>query len=440
MSSQLAKIVYALLPKKTKENLTKAAISIIGFIILLPVILLLVLFDPGSTTNAEDTYETILNNSNCSIHADRLKEIRAIESFISTEIPDLPMDENSVEERMMNVYFSSTENACAMREDAVILETLNQEYGLPIDKNEKLLEVMNEMRSGNETMMAPLEPMSVEQNYGIEDLQGIELKSNKRNEVKSALSGTVLNIFDSSDTIQLSTICRDGSTGCTYNKRLGKTIVIVSTQSGDLQDDGNLKEITYQLSYSHLDEINVSIGDTITAGDVIGKLKDELLYLQISKNGEIMNPENYFVLYQKMSTEVKAKLGEIEMQLPLATPYVVSAGFGMYDPFDTGSHMHYGIDLAGKAEDPILSATDGTVVNVLYNSTGGNQIIIQSGDFYFLYAHMSQRAFYDVGDTVERGDVIGTMGATGKVTGVHLHFQINNLNGNALDPSEIMDF
>ncbi len=155
MSSQLAKIVYALLPKKTKENLTKAAISIIGFIILLPVILLLVLFDPGSTTNAEDTYETILNNSNCSIHADRLKEIRAIERFISTEIPDLPMDENSVEERMMNVYFSSTENACAMREDAVILETLNQEYGLPIDKNEKLLEVMNEMRSGNETMMAP---------------------------------------------------------------------------------------------------------------------------------------------------------------------------------------------------------------------------------------------------------------------------------------------
>ncbi len=107
--------------------------------------------------------------------------------------------------------------------------------------------------------------MSVEQNYGIEDLQGIELKSNKRNEVKSALSGTVLNIFDSLDTIQLSTICRDGSTGCTYNKRLGKTIVIVSTQSGDLQDDGNLKEITYQLSYSHLDEINVSIGDTITS-------------------------------------------------------------------------------------------------------------------------------------------------------------------------------
>ena len=124
----------------------------------------------------------------------------------------------------------------------------------------------------------------------------------------------------------------------------------------------------------------------------------------------------------------------------MQTPYSLAAGFGLYDPFGDGGTMHYGVDLAGKRNDPIYSATAGTVTKVFYDSTGGNQIWIQSGKYTFVYAHMSKKAIPHVGDSVSIGTQIGTMGDTGKVTGVHLHFEIRDASGTSLDPSEILDF
>ena len=434
MNAKLFQLLYSLLPQKTKENIQTFIVIGIGAILILPALVLLVLFDPIKTTGKEDIYQKQLNEIQCSMHQDRLKEVRVIETYLKEYSSTASFDDSAISKRMKEVYFSIRSDVCAFKDDTTIIDRLNQDYGYPIDKNEFILNSLKETRQGFESLKTPLETMSVYQNYGVNGIQGIEFKSNVRSEVRSSLKGTVKEIRNNSSTISLN------DNDETYQKVLGKEVVIESTVMGGMKEDGNAEIITYRITYSHLQEINVQVGETVETEQILGKLKDNLLFYQIEKNGVQQNPEWYFALYTRMSGEVKAKLKEIEIQLPLSTPYVVSAYFGIYDPFGTGSTMHYGTDLAGKAEDPILSATDGEVVRAFYDSIGGNQIEIKSGEFTFIYAHMSQKAFFKKGDQVKRGDVIGTMGKTGKVTGVHLHFQINDANGIPLDASEIIEF
>ena len=81
-----------------------------------------------------------------------------------------------------------------------------------------------------------------------------------------------------------------------------------------------------------------------------------------------------------------------------------------------------------------MAADSGTVVFAGWDGSGyGNKIIIDHGNgFITLYAHMSVLQV-GAGQRVNRGDVIGQMGSTGRSTGVHLHFEIRQ-GGVLLDP------
>ena len=97
--------------------------------------------------------------------------------------------------------------------------------------------------------------------------------------------------------------------------------------------------------------------------------------------------------------------------------------------FGGGSEFHYGIDLANKTGTPIWAATDGVVSYAAPLSTYGNAIILThsiNGAIYTtVYAHLNG---FNVskGDVVSKGQQIATMGATGRVTGPHLHFELHN--------------
>ncbi len=86
--------------------------------------------------------------------------------------------------------------------------------------------------------------------------------------------------------------------------------------------------------------------------------------------------------------------------------------------------QHYGTDLAGAVGDPILATNDGVVVLVRDCFASGKSIALaHGGGLFSVYFHMSG---FDVraGDQVRRGQPIGKVGATGRVTGPHLHFGI----------------
>lgn len=95
--------------------------------------------------------------------------------------------------------------------------------------------------------------------------------------------------------------------------------------------------------------------------------------------------------------------------------------------------QHQGIDIARPLHDNILSADGGVVVIAQNHSTYGNYIKIDHQNGYeTIYAHLS--AFkVNVGDKVGRGQIIGTMGSTGRSTGKHLHFEVYK-NGNIQNP------
>lgn len=99
------------------------------------------------------------------------------------------------------------------------------------------------------------------------------------------------------------------------------------------------------------------------------------------------------------------------------------------------SFYHKAIDIANRGSGPILAADSGTVIGAgwLDNSGYGNRVIIDHGNGYVtLYAHMKVIQVSQ-GQTVNRGDVLGQMGSTGRSTGTHLHFEIRQ-GGVLLNP------
>lgn len=95
---------------------------------------------------------------------------------------------------------------------------------------------------------------------------------------------------------------------------------------------------------------------------------------------------------------------------------------------------HLGVDIAAPTGTPIKAAGAGTVTLAepdLY-FTGGTVIIDHGYGLSTLYQHMS-RLDVKVGDAVRQGDVIGAIGATGRVTGAHLHWGVNWYQ-TAIDP------
>jgi len=97
--------------------------------------------------------------------------------------------------------------------------------------------------------------------------------------------------------------------------------------------------------------------------------------------------------------------------------------------------MHNGVDLLAPTGAPVLAAASGTVVGAAPNAGYGNWIrIAHAENVATVYGHLSAFApGISAGAKVDRGQVIGFVGNTGRSTGPHLHFEVIN-KGQAIDP------
>lgn len=139
-------------------------------------------------------------------------------------------------------------------------------------------------------------------------------------------------------------------------------------------------------------------------------VSDQLAVSGQNQTVEIKNPLN--------GTVVK----KIQGPFIWPTKGVITLEFGEsdlpYQPF------HTGIDIAGKAGDPIAAFIKGTVIYADEISWGyGKHIIIDNGNnISSLYGHLS-KIYVTKGQEVKQGQTIGAEGSTGWSTGPHLHFQ-----------------
>ena len=106
---------------------------------------------------------------------------------------------------------------------------------------------------------------------------------------------------------------------------------------------------------------------------------------------------------------------------PTITPYVITSRFA----YRWGS-LHKGIDISGCGYgSPVFAVGDGIVVETGYHSSMGTYVYVQHGNNYFTqYMHLAKYTV-SVGQTVARGQQVGTMGNSGFSTGTHLHLGVS---------------
>ena len=120
--------------------------------------------------------------------------------------------------------------------------------------------------------------------------------------------------------------------------------------------------------------------------------------------------------------------------------YRVSGEFGNQRIFNgIPKSPHRGTDMAAASGTPIKASADGIVKlsggNFFYS---GNMVIIDHGQgLHTMYAHMDTTSVKE-GDKVKQGDIIGTVGKTGRATGPHLHWGAT-YNGTRFNPKNLLD-
>jgi hypothetical protein len=116
--------------------------------------------------------------------------------------------------------------------------------------------------------------------------------------------------------------------------------------------------------------------------------------------------------------------------LPL-TGYRLTATFGEYGLW---ASYHTGLDMAAPAGTPLVAMARAVVTSAGYDGAYGNKTVFTLEDGTELwYAHQTSIAV-SVGDVVAPGDVVGTVGSTGNVTGPHLHLEVRPGGGDPVDP------
>ncbi len=108
---------------------------------------------------------------------------------------------------------------------------------------------------------------------------------------------------------------------------------------------------------------------------------------------------------------------------PISAHYWISEGYGVPGPWQAGHHT--GVDLAVPVGTTVHAVGAGTVVEAQWGGDYGKMVVVRHADGrYSLYAHLSVIDVH-VGQAVSAGTKLGLSGATGNVTGPHLHFEVD---------------
>lgn len=107
------------------------------------------------------------------------------------------------------------------------------------------------------------------------------------------------------------------------------------------------------------------------------------------------------------------------------------------DPFTGERDFHSGVDISTRPGQPVYAAATGRITSAERSGAYGNLIQIDHGfDLTTRYGHLSAFAVAP-GATVERGDIIGYAGATGRATGHHVHYEVL-VDGRTINPARLL--
>ena len=169
---------------------------------------------------------------------------------------------------------------------------------------------------------------------------------------------------------------------------------IVGTSTVEQKGEKGLNRVTQKVK-----KVNGEITNVVTTNTEVLKAVTNKVIVRGGASGTMYAGDDYWIW-------------------PTKTPYSISSPFGY-----RWGVLHDGMDIIGPGfGSPIYAANNGVVTESGYRWPDGQHIVINHNNgYYTIYAHMA-KLYKKVGDIVEAGEVIGTMGQTGNAYGTHLHF------------------
>lgn len=196
------------------------------------------------------------------------------------------------------------------------------------------------------------------------------------------------------------------------------------------------KKSDYRVIVSYLED-NKKVFKGLNLKVVDGKYKSEVI--NVSKKKLKPNPsrvkrtkKEYSEAMKIYKTKTNKILWDEEFIYPLNSK--ITSPFGTKRVYNGMlKSYHSGTDFRAKNGTPIIASNSGIVKIAQNRFYSGNSIVIDHGQgVYSCYFHLS-RMDYKEGDFINRGDILGLSGDTGRVTGPHLHFSFR-INGMQVDP------
>ncbi len=223
---------------------------------------------------------------------------------------------------------------------------------------------------------------------------------------------------------------------------LNKKIDLVEEVLAAVEErDNNIYRIYFNTSAIPDEQRKAGFGGVNRYKELEGYNNSELV-LSTTKRIDVISKQ---LAIQSKSLDEITKLAAEKEKLLSAIPAIqpvknedlkrMASGFGYRnDPFTKIRKFHAGMDFSAKSGTPIYATGDGVVARADAGATGyGNHIVIRHGYGYeTLYAHLSKYKAR-VGQRVQRGDVIGYVGSTGRSEAPHLHYEVKK-EGQVINP------
>ena len=249
---------------------------------------------------------------------------------------------------------------------------------------------------------------SEETNYAASDRLGNETSE------RSELSSRSMGEFNAATTTPLLTV-----TDIFTKRETREAPVDIAVHVKTVEEVTVVEVIPFPVDY--IDDQTMYVNESKIINEGIDGEK-EVVYLVTRENGEeVERSVVEEIILEEAVVQVEA-VGKKAVQVTGGGSFIwpVQGEGIIYNGYKPG---HQAIDIHIAEGTNVLAAADGVVTFNGWGGTQGNYLIIHHGDYWTLYLHNSAN-LVSQGERVKRGQVIGKVGATGRASGSHLHFEV----------------